>query len=110
MFATLSTALAIVAVTGLLLTGAVLVGLAYHQAGQPARRFVQARADARHALIETLDGLPELRSFGAEQRAVASATRQLELFGQTMPTASRPGSTRSPPYARSVPRREPPSA
>jgi ATP-binding cassette subfamily C protein CydC len=83
MFATLSIALAVVAVTGLVLAGAVLVGLAHHQAGQPARRLVAARADARHTLIETLDGLPELRSFGAERRAAAAATRQLELFGQS---------------------------
>jgi ABC-type transport system involved in cytochrome bd biosynthesis fused ATPase/permease subunit len=75
--------LAIVAVAGLVLTGGVLMGLAYHQAGQPARRFVAARADARHTLIETLDGLPELRSFGAEQRAAASATRQLERLGHS---------------------------
>jgi ATP-binding cassette subfamily C protein CydC len=83
MFVTLSIALAIVAVTGLVLASAVLVGLAYHQAGQPARSLVAARADARHTLIETLDGLPELRSFGSEQRAAAAATRQLELFGQS---------------------------
>jgi ATP-binding cassette subfamily C protein CydC len=83
MFATLSIALAIVAVTGLVLAGSILAGLACHQAGRPARRFVAARADARHTLIETLDGLPELRSFGAERRAAASAARQLELFGQS---------------------------
>jgi ATP-binding cassette subfamily C protein CydC len=83
MFATLSIALATVAVAGLVLAAGILVSLAYHQAGQPARRFVAARADARHTLIETLDGLPELRSFGAEQRAAAAATRQLELFGHS---------------------------
>ncbi len=83
MFALLSIALAIVAVAGLVLAGGVLVGLAYHEPGQPARRFVTAPADARHTLIETLDGLPELRSFGAEQHAAASAIRQLELFGQS---------------------------
>jgi ATP-binding cassette subfamily C protein CydC len=83
MFATLSITLAIVAVAGLVLAGGVLVGLACHQTGQPARRFVASRADARHTLIETLDGLPELRSFGAEQRAAAAATRQLELFAQS---------------------------
>jgi ATP-binding cassette, subfamily C, bacterial CydC len=75
--------LAIVAATGLVLASGVLVALANHQAGQPARRFVAARADARHTLIETLDGLPELRSFGAERRAAASTTQQLELFGQS---------------------------
>jgi len=83
LFATLSIALAVVAVAGLVLASGVLVGLACHQAGQPARRFVVARADARQTLIETLDGLPELRSFGAEQRAAAAATRQLELFGRS---------------------------
>ncbi|HEY1516524.1 MAG TPA: ATP-binding cassette domain-containing protein [Solirubrobacteraceae bacterium] len=83
MFAILSIALAIVAAAGLVLTSAILVGLACHQAGQPARTLVTARADARHTLIETLDGLPELRSFGAEQKAAASATRQLELLGKS---------------------------
>jgi ATP-binding cassette subfamily C protein CydC len=37
----------------------------------------------RHTLIETLDGLPELRSFGAEQRAAAAVTWQLERFAQS---------------------------
>jgi ATP-binding cassette subfamily C protein CydC len=83
MFAMLSIALAIVAVAGLVVAGAVLVCLAHHQAGEPARRFVAARAGARHTLIETLDGLPELRSFGAEQRAASAAMRQLERFGQS---------------------------
>jgi ATP-binding cassette, subfamily C, bacterial CydC len=83
MFATLSIALAAVAVTGVVLTSAVLVGLAHHQAGEPAQRLVAARAEARHTLIEALDGLPELRSFGAEQRATAAAARQLELSGDS---------------------------
>jgi ATP-binding cassette subfamily C protein CydC len=83
MFATLSIALALVAVAGLVLAGAVLVSLACHEAGPPARRLVAARAEARRTLIETLDGLPELRSFGAEQRAAASAARQLALLGQS---------------------------
>jgi ATP-binding cassette, subfamily C, bacterial CydC len=91
MFATLSIALAAVAVAGLVLASAVLMGLAHHHAGQPARRLVAARADARHALIETLDGLPELRSFGAEQRAAASATRQLELLGHSRRQLTRLG-------------------
>jgi ATP-binding cassette, subfamily C, bacterial CydC len=83
LFAWLSTTLAIVAVAGLVLTGGVLVGLAHHQAGAPARRLVAARAEARQALIETLDGLPELQSFGAEQRAAEAVTRQLERFAQS---------------------------
>jgi ATP-binding cassette subfamily C protein CydC len=78
LFAWLSAALAIVAVAGLALTGAILIGLAHHQAAEPAERLVAARANARQTLIETLDGLPELRSFGAEQRAAARVTRHLE--------------------------------
>jgi ATP-binding cassette subfamily C protein CydC len=83
LFAWLSATLAIVAVAGLLLTGAILIGLAHHQAGRPAQALVAARADARHTLIETLDGLPELRSFGAEQRAAAAATRQLDRLAES---------------------------
>ena len=83
LFAWLSPALAIVAVAGLALTGAILVGLAHHQAGRPAQTSVAARAHARQALIETLDGLPELRSFGAEQRAAADVTRHLERFAES---------------------------
>jgi ATP-binding cassette, subfamily C, bacterial CydC len=83
LFAWLSATLAIVAVAGLLLTGAVLMGLAHHDAGRPARRLVAARADARHTLIETLDGLPELRSFGAEQRAASTVTLQLDRHAQS---------------------------
>jgi ATP-binding cassette subfamily C protein CydC len=78
LFAWLSAALAVVAVAGLALTGAILVGLAHHHADRPAQTLVAARADARQTLIETLDGLPELRSFGAEQRAAADLTRHLE--------------------------------
>jgi len=91
LFATLSLALAVVGVAGIVLASGVLVGLASHQAGQPARRLVAARADARHTLIETLDGLPELRSFGAEQRAAAAVTRQLELLGSSRRQLSRLG-------------------
>jgi ATP-binding cassette, subfamily C, bacterial CydC len=78
LFMWLSAALAIVAVAGLTLTGAILIGLAHHQAGRPAQTSVAARAHARQTLIETLDGLPELRSFGAEQRAAAEVARHLE--------------------------------
>jgi ATP-binding cassette subfamily C protein CydC len=82
-FVSLSVALAIVALGGLVLCGGVLIGLAHHQAGRPARSLVAARADARHTLIETLDGLPELRSFGAEQRAAATVTRQAEHLARS---------------------------
>jgi ATP-binding cassette subfamily C protein CydC len=83
LFALLSWALALVAVVGLVLTGGVLILLAPHQAGRPARRLVLARARARQTLIETLDGLPELRSFGAERRAVAEVATQLARLAST---------------------------
>jgi len=41
---------------------------------------VAARAGARRALIEALDGLPELRSFGAERLAGAEVGRHLEMY------------------------------
>jgi ATP-binding cassette subfamily C protein CydC len=82
-FAPLSTTLAIVTVAGLVVCAAILVGLAQHQAGGRARRLVAARAEARHKLIETLDGLPELRSFGAEQRAAAAVRGQLERVAES---------------------------
>jgi ATP-binding cassette, subfamily C, bacterial CydC len=83
LFAWLSATLAIVAVAGLLLTGAIPIGLAHHRAGRPARALVAARADARRTLIETLDGLPELRSFGAEQRAAAEVARRLDRLAHS---------------------------
>jgi ATP-binding cassette subfamily C protein CydC len=83
LFAWLSAVLAIVAVGGLALTAAILVGLAQHQAGRPAQTLVAARGDARQTLIETLDGLPELRSFGAERRAAAGVTRHLERYAES---------------------------
>ena len=78
LFAWLSATLAIVGVAGLLLTVGILIGLAHHQAGRPAQTVVAARADARQTLIEALDGLPELRSFGAEERAAADVARRLD--------------------------------
>jgi ATP-binding cassette, subfamily C, bacterial CydC len=78
LFAILSMPLAIVVVAGLVITACVLTALAHHRAGAPAQRLVAARAEARQALIETLDGLPELRSFGVEQRAGAELAGKLE--------------------------------
>jgi ATP-binding cassette subfamily C protein CydC len=78
MFAWLSWALAIVAVAGLVACAGAVLALAHHQAGRRAQTLVAARADARQSLLEMLDGLPELRSFGAEQRAAAAAGGQLE--------------------------------
>jgi ATP-binding cassette subfamily C protein CydC len=83
LFAWLSAALAIVAVAGLALAAAVLIGLAHRQAGRPAQASVAARARARQTLIETLDGLPELRSFGAEGRAAADVARHLERAAES---------------------------
>jgi len=83
LFAMLSATLAIVAVGGLVLTGGVLIGVAQHQAATPARGLVAARAQARRTLIEALDGLPELRSFGAEQQAAAAVTGHLEHLSQS---------------------------
>jgi ATP-binding cassette subfamily C protein CydC len=83
LFAALSAALGLVLMTGLLLAAAILAAGAHRQAGAPARALVLARAGARHTLIETLDGLPELRSFGAEQRAAAEVTRELELLAHS---------------------------
>jgi ATP-binding cassette, subfamily C, bacterial CydC len=82
LFVWLSWLLALVAVAGLVLTAGVLIVLAHHQAGRPARSVVLARAEARRALIETLDGLPELRSFGAERLAASDVARQLERLAQ----------------------------
>jgi ATP-binding cassette subfamily C protein CydC len=82
-FSIVSVALAVVAVVSMLLTAAILAGLARHQAGAPARRLVAARAQARQSLIETLDGLPELRSYGAEQHAAAEVTRHLDGFARS---------------------------
>jgi ABC-type transport system involved in cytochrome bd biosynthesis fused ATPase/permease subunit len=59
------------------------VALACRQAGAPSQRLVAARASARQTLIETIDGLPELRSFGAENFAAADITRHLENLSRT---------------------------
>jgi ATP-binding cassette, subfamily C, bacterial CydC len=60
---------AIVVLAGLTLNCGLLVVLAGPRARRPARALVDARARARLALVELIDGLPELRSFGAERRA-----------------------------------------
>jgi ATP-binding cassette, subfamily C, bacterial CydC len=83
LFSWLSVPLAVAAVTGLVVTGAILVGLVHHQAGRPARASVSARSDARRTLIEILDGLPELRSLGAEQQAATEVAGHLSRFTET---------------------------
>jgi len=77
-FVVIAPVLAVTVVAGMLLTGCLLVGLAHWQAGEPSRNVISARAEARQRLIETIDGLAELRSLGAEQHAVTDAAEQLE--------------------------------
>jgi ATP-binding cassette subfamily C protein CydC len=79
-FTVLSTSVGAVATTGLTITAVTLVVSARRQVGAPAQTLVSARADARRALIEALDGLPELRSFGAEPLAAAEVARHLEMY------------------------------
>jgi ATP-binding cassette subfamily C protein CydC len=69
--------LAFVAAAGSLITATVLLKLARHQAQRPADAVTDARARARTGLVEALDGLPELRSFGAEQVALAEVATHL---------------------------------
>src|SRR5246127_2885264 len=66
-FTLLSTWVGAIATAGLTITTATLVVSARRQVGAPAQTLVAARAGARRALIEALDGLSELRSFGAER-------------------------------------------
>jgi ATP-binding cassette subfamily C protein CydC len=63
---------------GMLISGGALALLASRHAEQPAEDLVHARATARRDLIETIEGLAELRSFGLEQRACDEAQRELE--------------------------------
>jgi len=79
-FTLLSPLLGAVATAGLGITAATEVVSARPQSGAPAQTLVSARADARRALIEALDGLPELRSFGAEPLAAAEVARHLEKY------------------------------
>ncbi|HEX4752663.1 MAG TPA: ATP-binding cassette domain-containing protein [Solirubrobacterales bacterium] len=76
-FLLVSPTLAVISTAGSLLTAAVLIALARRQARSPAQELIAARAEARAALVEALDGLPELRSFGAERLAAADVTRHL---------------------------------
>jgi ATP-binding cassette subfamily C protein CydC len=87
-----SAALALASAVGLLLTVAVLLALARRRARQPAQALIAARAEARSALVETLDGLPELRSFSAEQLAAAEVNRHLETLAASRRRLTRLGS------------------
>jgi ATP-binding cassette subfamily C protein CydC len=88
-FAILLPELAFVGAGGLIVTAGLVIGLARHQAGPPARGLIAARAKARRALIETIDGLPELRSFGAERRASDVVTKHLEQLAASRRQLSR---------------------
>ena len=79
-FTSLSTSVGAVATLGLTATAATLIVCARRQAGAPAQTLVSARADARRSLIEALEGLPELRSFGAERVACAEVARHLDRY------------------------------
>lgn len=66
-------------------TLAVAVGggmLAGRWTATPAVHIVEQRADARAAVIEALEGLPELQSFGAEAAARQTLLNRLKSLGE----------------------------
>lgn len=79
-FAVFSPPLGFVVPAGMVLTGGLLVVLAHQRAQSPALALVAARARARRSLVEIVDGLPELRSFGAEPLARAEVTGYLGRY------------------------------
>jgi ATP-binding cassette subfamily C protein CydC len=79
-FAVFSPTLGFVVPAGMVLTGGLLVLLAHQRAQRPALGLVTARARARRTLVEIVDGLPELRSFGAEPLARAEVTGYLGSY------------------------------
>jgi ATP-binding cassette, subfamily C, bacterial CydC len=82
-FAQLSVPLAIVVAVGLTLTAGVVSRLAHHQVAARTQELVAARARARKALIEAVDGLPELRSYHAERRAVVEITAHVDELARS---------------------------
>lgn len=76
--AVVSPLLAVVVCAGLALTSGLLVVLAGPRSRAGARDLVWARAGARLALVELIDGLPELRSFGVEQKAVSETLSRVQ--------------------------------
>jgi ATP-binding cassette subfamily C protein CydC len=80
LFTSLSIWVGAVATAGLTATAATLIISARRQVGAPAQTLVSSRAGARRALIEALDGLPELRSFSAERLAAVEVGRHLEIY------------------------------
>ncbi|HZE75293.1 MAG TPA: ABC transporter transmembrane domain-containing protein [Gemmatimonadales bacterium] len=82
-FAVFSPALGFVVPAGMVLTGGLLLLLAHQRAQRPALALVTARARARRSLVEIVDGLPELRSFGAEPLARAEVTGYLTSYADS---------------------------
>jgi len=60
-----STQVALLALTGLLLAGAVLPWWLYRQGREPGRQIVALRAALRETVIDGMEGLGELRVYGA---------------------------------------------
>lgn len=87
--ATVSAVLTIAAELGLAVAGVLLIGLAHRSADRHATALVSARAEARLHLLETLDGLSELRSFGLEQRASSDVLVRLKRTGASRQTLTR---------------------
>jgi len=77
-----SAPLAILVAGGLAISGATLAALAHRHAGRPAQELIAVRAQARRDLIETIEGLQELRSFGLEHRAADELGRQLDAVAR----------------------------
>jgi ATP-binding cassette subfamily C protein CydC len=75
--AAFSLPVAIVALTGLALTWGVTIVVSGPRTRSPAHDLVHMRAQARLALVELIDGLPELRSFGAERLAADEVLRNV---------------------------------
>ena len=96
-----STALALLVAAGLLISGAGLPLLSAKLGREPGARLVRARAELRTECVEALEGLPEIRSYGAEEPVrnrldhhvgeAAGKTRtmrRLEAAGQAVSTFS----------------------
>ena len=76
-FAIVSVTMAAVAVAGMVIATGSVVLLGRRQSRGPTQGLVAARASARRTLIESLEGLPELKSFGAERQAADAIIAEL---------------------------------
>jgi ATP-binding cassette subfamily C protein CydC len=75
--AVFSVPVALAVAIGVSVTSCVLITFGHRQSRRPAQALVAARTRARVSLIEAIDGLPELRSFGAQPLAKAEVARNL---------------------------------